>query len=64
MASVIEIGGKAKLGDRLQTVSRAKFMVPIALPIDVVSDNERKERAAKAKASIEAFAKRPRTLRI
>lgn len=65
VASIISLGGKAKSGDKLESVSRVKFTVPITLPVDVASDQERTERAARLKAEQErALANRPRAARI
>lgn len=65
VASIISLGGKAKSGESLESVSRVKFTVPITLPVDTASDQERTDRAAKLKAEQErAIANRPRTARI
>lgn len=58
VASVFSIGGKAKESDKTESVSRVKFAVPITLPVDAASDQERAERKARLKAEEERRRKR------
>ena len=60
VASVISIGGKAKSADKFESVSRVRFAVPLTLPVDVASDQERKDRNARVSARMrEAATSRP-----
>lgn len=52
VASLVNIGGKAKSTDKSESTSRVRFSVPIALPIEAQTTEERAERARKQTEAI------------
>jgi hypothetical protein len=61
VASIVSIGAKGKGSDKSETMSRVKFAVPVMLPIDSHSKEERDARKRKADAAMQQHSAAIRT---